>query len=96
MKLKTLLCFIAMFSVATSAFSTGPQWTYQAGKQTNDGQITVKSTDGSTTYTGTQNPTGSSAKVNQTAATQPPTVVVQGGGINRWSLQYKDRAAGLP
>ena len=72
-----------------------PKWTWEAGKQTNNGAITIKSTDGSTTYTGTQNPTASSVKVNKNVATQPPVVIIS-GGINRWSLYFADRAAGLP
>ncbi len=76
--------FIAMLlSVAQSAAASGPaQWTWEAGKQTNDGSITIKSVSGETTYSGTQNPTGAVAKTNQSAVTQPPTVIIQatGGG----------------
>ncbi len=53
------------------------QWTYQGGQQTNNGSVTVKSVNGATSQAATQNPTGAAAKVNQTAVTQPPTVVMQ-------------------
>lgn len=72
-----LLVLVAAFSTAALAVGPGPQWTWAAGAQTNNGAIVLKSTNGSTTYSGTQNPTGAVAKVNQTAATQPPTVIVQ-------------------
>jgi len=58
------------------ALAAAPQWTWEAGKQTNNGAITIKSTNDSTTYTGTQNPTGAVAKTNQNAVTQPPTVII--------------------
>lgn len=94
---KLLLAFAASAVVfSATAFAAEPQWTWEAGKQTNNGSITIKSIDGSTTYTGTQNPTASSVKVNQNAATQPPTIIMPAGGYNRWSMYYKDRAAGLP
>lgn len=72
---------MAALLVPTLAIA-GPQWTWEAGKQANNGAITIKSTNGSTTYSGTQNPTGAVAKVNQNAVTQPPTVIIQatGGG----------------
>lgn len=57
-----------------------PQWTWEAGKQSNNGAITLKSVNGATTYNGTQNPTGAVAKTNQNAVTQPPTVVIQSTG----------------
>lgn len=56
--------------------SAEPQWAWDAGKQTNNGAIIVKSVSGGTTYSGTQNPTGSAVKMNQIASTQPPTVVI--------------------
>ncbi len=69
--------------VCMSPLAAGQKWTWEAGKQTSNGQITVKSLSGSTTYIGTQNPTGAVAKTNQNAVTQPPTVIIQatsGGG----------------
>lgn len=56
--------------------SAEPQWAWDAGKQTNNGAIIIKSVSGGTTYSGTQNPTGSAVKMNQIASTQPPTVVI--------------------
>ena len=65
-----------------SPLAAGQKWTWEAGKQTSNGQIIVKSLSGSTTYSATQNPTGAVAKTNQNAVTQPPTVIIQatGGG----------------
>lgn len=92
---KKLFLTVVTAIVATSALADAPKWTWEAGKQTNNGAITIKSTNGSTTYSGTQNPTASAVKINQNAATQPPVVII-GGGINRWSMYYADRAVGLP
>ncbi len=81
--MKRGLLIAMLLSVAQSAAASGPaQWTWEAGKQTNDGSITIKSVSGGTTYSGTQNPTGAVAKTNQSAVTQPPTVIIQatGGG----------------
>jgi len=70
--------FIAALVVLSGpALAAPPQWTWEAGKQTNNGAITIKSTNGSTSYSGTQNPTGAVAKTNQNAVTQPPTVIIQ-------------------
>lgn len=67
--------FIAVLVVLSGPALAGPpQWTWEAGKQTNNGAITIKSTNGSTTYPGTQNPTGAVAKTSQNAVTQPPTI----------------------
>lgn len=64
-----------------SVWAAGPpKWTWEAGKQTSNGSITVKSLSGGTTYSGTQNPTGAVAKTNQNAVTQPPTVIIQATG----------------
>ncbi len=76
-----------ILSVETAvAADIAPQWTWEAGKQTNNGSITVKSVSGGATYSGTQNPTGAVARTNQSAVTQPPTVILQAtggsGGIN--------------
>src|SRR5665811_1640608 len=82
-----LLLSVAL--VPSLALAAGPQWTWEAGKQSSNGAITIKSTNGSTTYTGTQNPTGAVAKTNQNAVTQPPTVIIQAtsGGA---PFNYKD------
>jgi len=55
----------------------GPQWVWEAGKQTTNGAITLKSASGGGSYNGTRNPTGAVAKVNQSASTQPPTIIIQ-------------------
>jgi len=72
---------IAVLTLACQA-TAGPKWTWEAGKQTNNGSIIVNSVSGSTSYNVTQNPTGAVAKTNQSASTQPPTVIIQatGGG----------------
>lgn len=66
-----LLGFVASATVAA------PQWVWEAGKQTTNGAITLKSASGGGTYSGTRNPTGAVAKVNQSAVTQPPTIIIQ-------------------
>lgn len=86
----------ALLVLTTAAHAAPPQWTWEAGKQANNGAITLKSVSGATTYSGTQNPTGTAANTNQIAVTQPPTVIIQGSDTNRWSMYYKDRTAGLP
>jgi hypothetical protein len=87
--MKTSIKSLALLLISAQAFAGPPQWTWEAGKQTNNGAITIKSMNGGTTYAGTQNPTGAVAKVNQNAVTQPPTVVIQatsGGQV----FNYKD------
>lgn len=76
--MKTSILFALIVSVISlPVVAAGPQWTWEAGKQTNNGAITLKSTNGSTTYASTQNPTGAVVKTNQNAVTQPPMVIVQ-------------------
>lgn len=69
--------FIALLVASSGAIAGGPQWAWDAGVQTNNGAITVKSVSGATTYNVTQNPTGAVAKLDQNSATQPATIVVQ-------------------
>ncbi len=79
--MKHLLIVAMSILLAPGAIAAGtPQWTWEAGKQTNNGSITVKSVSGGSTYSGTQNPTGAVARTNQSAVTQPPTVVIQATG----------------
>ena len=81
MEMKSILLGALCLLLAWETIAAGPiQWTWEAGKQTNDGSITVKSVSGGSTYSGTQNPTGAVAKTNQNAVTQPPTVVIQATG----------------
>lgn len=54
-------------------------WTHQAAAFQSNGAVTVKSLAGGS-YGGPQNPTGAVAKSNQTAATQPPTILIQATG----------------
>ena len=62
--------------VAHPAAAAQPGWAHQAAGFQSNGQVTVKSLAGGS-YSGTQNPTGAVAKANQSAATQPPTVIIQ-------------------
>lgn len=66
-----------LVSVLAAQTTLAQQWTFQGGRQTNNGSVTVPSVDGSATNLVTQNPTGAAARVNQTAVTQPPTVIMQ-------------------
>ena len=76
--MKRTLPILAM-ALAGSVSAAPPvqQWTWEGGKQKNNEPITIKSTAGSATYSGTKNPTGDAAKPNQTVATQPPTIIVK-------------------
>ena len=56
-----------------------PRWAHQAAGFQSNGQVVVRSLSGGS-YSGSQNPTGAVAKVNQSAATQPPTVIIQATG----------------
>jgi len=82
-----------------AAQAQNAQWVWTAGKQSNDGQIVIKSvkTPGASS-TVSKNPTsktgGQVVDVRQTATTQPPVLLKQ-GGPNPWSLYYSDRAVGL-
>ena len=86
--MKKLTLCVALVGLAQQAFAE-PQWAWEAGKQTNNGAITIKSVSGGTTYSGTQNPTGAVAKTNQNAVTQPPTVIIQATG-GAMPFNYKD------
>ncbi len=94
---KRIVGCLMLLGMAGNVIAGSVDWAHQSGKQNNNGSITVKSvqTPGST-YTTTQNPTGTAVKVNQSAATQPPLVIIQNSGVNRWSMYYADRAQGLP
>jgi hypothetical protein len=66
------------FVMALSAGSVAAQvgWAQQAAGFTSNGAIEVKSLSGGI-FTSTVNPNGAVAKANQSAVTQPPTVVIQ-------------------
>ena len=74
---RRILSVLLAISFNSSGSLAAGQWAWEAGKQSSNGAVTVKSISGSSSYTGVQNPTGAVAKINQTAVTQPPTVVVQ-------------------
>lgn len=66
-----------MLSCACAHAQTGPAWAWSTGKITNNGSVTVRSANGSSTYNAVKNPIGAVAKTNQSAVTQPPTVIIQ-------------------
>jgi hypothetical protein len=51
-------------------------WAHQNGSLQSNGSITIKSQSGGS-YAGQVNPAGAVAKANQSAVTQPPTVIIQ-------------------
>ena len=69
---------MALLAIASAGRANAWQsyWAHQDSNFVRNGAITVKSLSGST-YIGSQNPTGSTSKANQNAATQAPTVIVQ-------------------
>jgi hypothetical protein len=72
--------FVGVIIVGLSGMANaqvGPAWAQAAGKITNNGSISVKSASGAGTYNAVRNPIGAVAKTNQSAVTQPPTVIVQ-------------------
>lgn len=89
------LCTVLISPVSFAA-NTGPAWAWDAGSISSNGNIVLKTINGQGTYSAVQNPTGNMVKINQTASTQPPTVIIKNVSANRWSMYYKDRVAGLP
>lgn len=67
----SLACALLMFVPSLQA------QTWQWASPTLNGSIGVKTVDGMSTQTATQNPTGAVAKTNQTAVTAAPVMVVQ-------------------
>lgn len=67
-----------MLALAPSA-GAQPAWAHQSVAFQNNGAISVKSLSGGA-YHGTENPTGALARANQSAVTQPPTVIIQATG----------------
>ena len=59
-----------------AAVAGSASWAHQNASIASNGAVTVKSLAGGS-YASTQNPSGASAKTNQNAATQPPTVLIQ-------------------
>lgn len=70
------LLLLALCAAGTASAGVGPAWAWDAGKLPN-GKVLVKSSNGVFSYDVQQNPVGSVAQVNQSALTQPPTVIVQ-------------------
>lgn len=77
MKKHILLTVVAWFFSAAASAGVGPAWAWDANKITNNGSVQIKSTNGTTTYNAVQNPTGAVAKINQSALTQPSTLIFQ-------------------
>lgn len=65
-----------MLLIAAAPADAQPAWAHQAPGFQSNGAITVKSVSGGA-YGGTENPSGAVAKPNQSAVTQPPTVIIQ-------------------
>ena len=95
---------LVMLSVASmAAHAQNAQWVWTAGKQSNDGQIVIKSvkTPG-TSSTVSKNPTskvgGQVVDVRQNATTQPPLIVQQVGGspYDKWSFEFKKQTPSFP
>lgn len=71
----------ALASLITAAAPAGaqPAWAHQSPGFQSNGAVTVKSLSGGV-YGSTENPAGTIAKVNQSAITQPPTIIIQATG----------------
>lgn len=67
---------VAALLVAAVPAGAQPAWAHQAPGFQSNGAIAVKSLAGGA-YGGTENPAGAVAKANQSAVTQPPTVIIQ-------------------
>jgi hypothetical protein len=77
----------ALLTVAAPA-AAQPAWAHQVPGFQSNGAITVKSLAGGF-YGGTENPIGAVAKANQSAVTQPPTIIVQ-ATTSALPFNYKD------
>ena len=75
-RIAALAWSIALAASTPAVVAGSASWAHQEGAVASNGAVNVKSLAGGT-YAATQNPTGAIAKVNQVAATQPPTVVIQ-------------------
>ena len=67
---------MALAAVVALPAAGQPSWAHQAAGFQSNGQVSIKSLSGGS-YVGSQNPTGAIAKTNQSATTQPPTVIIQ-------------------
>lgn len=86
---------LALLALTTTPSTAAPQWWQQIYTPNSNSQITLKD-ENNNDLTAINNPTADSVRSNANTNTQPPTVVITGGEVNRWSMYYKDRAAGLP
>lgn len=69
------LALTLLFS--TSALAAGSTWS--TGTPYSNGAIILKSTNGTTTYSATQNPVGANVHINTNTLTQPPIIIIQNG-----------------
>lgn len=81
MKFSKLLAATAV-ALIVALPAVASNWMWETGQQSINGSITVRSSNGGGSQNVVQNPTGAVAKVDQSAVTQPPTIIVQqtGGG----------------
>lgn len=75
--MKTYLTKAVILALAFTGAASAQQWTFQGGGQTNNGSVQIKSVDGSSSATISQNPTGAAVRPNQSAVTQAPVVLMQ-------------------
>lgn len=74
---RALIAATLAVTCAQAYAQAGPAWAWSAGKISNNGAVSVKSATGAGTLNAVQNPIGAVAKTNQSAVTQPPTVIIQ-------------------
>lgn len=67
---------LAVAFASNAVLAGNVNWAHQTGTLSSNGAVMVKSLGGAT-YSSVQNPSGAIAKANQTATTQPPTVIIQ-------------------
>ncbi|MQA40759.1 hypothetical protein [Rugamonas aquatica] len=89
MKSKLTAALLAALCSTGAWAATGPAWAWSVGKISNNGSVQVQALNGGGSYDIVQNPTGAVAKANQSAMTQPPTVIVQSTG-SAPPFNYKD------
>lgn len=101
--LRTISASLLIASAAMAhAQSSSPQWVWSAGKQTNDGSVTVKSLRSpGATMTGKRNPTGTAVDQQSNATVQPPVVMTAsppstGDPYAKWSFEFQKQIASYP
>lgn len=80
---KASLALILSSLLVGSAHAAAPQWAWTAGKQNNDGSISLKSVvNPGDTVSLSQNPTGAASLLNTSVATQPPVLIMSGSAAS--------------